>query len=71
MSLLPGELTFIKPGSRGFGPKVQINLDKLISSSYLLSGFKIHRLLHRPWKILPKLKRFLQVESLLRKSVMP
>jgi hypothetical protein len=40
MPLLPGELTFIKPGSRGFGPKVQINLDKLISSSYLLSGFQ-------------------------------
>lgn len=40
MSLLPGELTFIKPGGRGFGPKVQINLSKLISSSFLLSGFQ-------------------------------
>ena len=40
MSLLPGELTFIKPGSRGFGPKVQINLGKLVSSSFLLSGFQ-------------------------------
>jgi hypothetical protein len=40
MSLLPGELTFIKPGGRGFGKKVQINLSKLVSSSFLLSGFQ-------------------------------
>ena len=37
--LLPGELIFNLPGNRGLGPKVQVNLDKLISTSFLLSGF--------------------------------
>ena len=39
ITLLPGELVFVLPGDRGFGPKVQVNLSKLISSSFLLSGF--------------------------------
>ena len=38
-SLMPGELFFHMPGSRGFGEKVNLNLGKLIKSSYLLSGF--------------------------------
>ncbi len=38
-SLLPGELVFVMPGGRGFGEKVSINLKKLITSSYLVSGF--------------------------------
>ncbi len=37
--VLPGELVFIMPGGRGFGEKVNINLNSLIDSSYLLSGF--------------------------------
>ena len=37
--VLPGELVFIMPGGRGFGEKVNVNLQKLIASSYLLSGF--------------------------------
>lgn len=38
-SLIPGELFFHMPGNRGFGEKVNVNLGKLIKSSYLLSGF--------------------------------
>ncbi|MDG1137893.1 MAG: hypothetical protein P8N49_00010 [Opitutales bacterium] len=37
--VLPGELIFIMPGGRGFGEKVNINLNSLVDSSYLLSGF--------------------------------
>jgi hypothetical protein len=37
--VLPGELVFVMPGGRGFGEKVNVNLQKLIASSYLLSGF--------------------------------
>ena len=39
-NLMPGELYFLMPGGRGFGEKVNINLEKLIESSYLLSGFR-------------------------------
>ena len=39
LPLMPGELFFHMPGSRGFGEKVNLNLEKLIKSSYLLSGF--------------------------------
>ena len=39
-NLMPGELYFLMPGGRGFSEKVNINLEKLIDSSYLLSGFE-------------------------------
>ena len=38
---MPGELFFHMPGSRGFGEKVNLNLGKLIKSSYLLSDFRM------------------------------
>ncbi len=38
--LMPGELYFLMPGGKGFSEKVNINLGKLIESSYLLSGFR-------------------------------
>lgn len=37
--LLPGQLVFLMPGSRGFGEEVSVNLAKLIETSYLISGF--------------------------------
>ena len=37
--VMPGELCFLMPGDRGFGKKININLEKLISSSFLLSAF--------------------------------
>jgi hypothetical protein len=37
--LMPGDLCFLMPGGRGFGKKVNVNLKKLISTSFLLSGF--------------------------------
>ena len=37
--LLPGQLVFQMPGGRGFGDEVSVNLNKLIESSYLVSGF--------------------------------
>ena len=39
VELMPGELCFLMPGDRGFGDRVNINLSKLIESSYLISGF--------------------------------
>ena len=39
VELMPGELCFLMPGDRGFGDRVNINLKKLIDSSYLVSGF--------------------------------
>ena len=39
IELMPGELSFLMPGGRGFGDRVNINLEKLIETSYLLSGF--------------------------------
>ena len=39
MDLLPGELVFLMPGNRGFAEKVSVNLNRLIESSYLVSGF--------------------------------
>ena len=36
---MPGELCFLMPGDQGFGDRVNINLSKLIESSYLISGF--------------------------------
>ena len=39
MDLLPGELVFLMPGNRGFAEKVSVNLNRLIKSSYLVSGF--------------------------------
>ena len=38
--LLPGELLFVKPGGRGFGDKVFVNLEKLVESSFLVGGFE-------------------------------
>ena len=40
VDLMPGELYFLMPGGKGFSEKVNINLGKLIESSYLLSGFR-------------------------------
>ena len=37
--LMPGEVVFVLPGERGFGEKINVNLSKVIESSYLLSGF--------------------------------
>ena len=39
LDLLPGELVFVMPGDRGFAEKVSVNLNRLIESSYLVSGF--------------------------------
>ncbi len=39
MALLPGDLLFALPDKGGFGDKMSVNLETLISSSYLLSGF--------------------------------
>ena len=39
LDLLPGELVFLMPGDRGFAEKVSVNLNRLIESSYLVSGF--------------------------------
>lgn len=39
VELMPGELCFLMPGDRGFGDRVNINLKKLIDSSFLISGF--------------------------------
>ena len=39
LELLPGELVFLMPGDRGFAEKVSVNLNRLIESSYLVSGF--------------------------------
>ena len=37
--LMPGELVFVMPGDRGFGEKVNVNVGKIIETSYLISGF--------------------------------
>jgi hypothetical protein len=37
--LLPGELLFVKPGGRGFGDLVYVNLGKMTKTSFLVSGF--------------------------------
>ncbi len=37
--LLPGELVFAKPGGRGLGDRINVNLETVVKSSYLLSGF--------------------------------
>ena len=37
--LVPGELVFVMPGGRGLGEKVSVNLEKLLNTSYLISGF--------------------------------
>ena len=37
--LMPGDLVFLMPGERGFGNSLSVNLKKLISTSYLISGF--------------------------------
>jgi hypothetical protein len=37
--LLPGELIFAKPGGRGLGDRINVNLGTVVKSSYLLSGF--------------------------------
>ena len=39
LDLLPGELVFLMPGDRGFAEKGSVNLNRLIESSYLVSGF--------------------------------
>ena len=37
--LLPGELVFAKPGGRGLGDRINVDLETVVKSSYLLSGF--------------------------------
>ncbi len=39
LELLPGELVFAKPGARGLGDRINVNLETVVTSSYLLSGF--------------------------------
>ena len=38
--LLSGELIFVKPGNAGVGDKINVNLGKVVETSFLLSGFK-------------------------------
>ena len=38
--LLAGELVFVKPGNSGFGDKINVNLEKVVETSFLLSGFQ-------------------------------
>ncbi len=38
--LLAGELIFVKPGNSGFGDKINVNLGKVVETSFLLSGFQ-------------------------------
>ena len=38
--LLAGELIFVKPGESGFGDKINVNLTKVLETSFLLSAFK-------------------------------
>jgi hypothetical protein len=37
--LLPGELLFVKPGGRGFGDLVYVDLGKMTETSFLVGGF--------------------------------
>ena len=45
IELMPGELSFLMPGGRGFGDRLNINLEKLIETSYLLLDSQILNLL--------------------------
>ena len=38
--LLAGELVFVKPGNSGMGDKINVNLEKVVETSFLLSGFQ-------------------------------
>lgn len=38
--LLAGELVFVKPGNAGLGDIINVNLEKLVKTSFLLSGFQ-------------------------------
>ncbi len=38
--LTAGQVTFVLPGSRAFGPQLNINLQKLVESSRLVQGFE-------------------------------
>ena len=38
--LLAGELVFVKPGNSGLGDKINVNLEKVVETSFLLSGFQ-------------------------------
>lgn len=40
VELLSGELIFVKPGNAGVGDKINVNLGKVVETSFLLSGFK-------------------------------
>lgn len=40
LALLPGELTFVKPGSSEIADIININLERVVSTSFLVSGFK-------------------------------
>jgi hypothetical protein len=38
--LLAGELVFLKPGNSGLADKINVNLAKVVETSFLLSGFQ-------------------------------
>jgi hypothetical protein len=38
--ILAGELVFVKPGNAGLGDKINVNLEKVVETSFLLSGFQ-------------------------------
>jgi hypothetical protein len=38
--LLAGELVFVKPGNSGLGDKINVNLERVVETSFLLSGFQ-------------------------------
>jgi hypothetical protein len=40
IQVLPGELLFVKPGGRGFGDLIYVNLGKMTKTSFLVSGFR-------------------------------
>ena len=56
--------SFICQGSRGFGEKVNLNLEKLIKSSYLCPGFPIQKLFLRLWKLPQNFRKNPSVKSM-------
>ena len=44
--LLSGELIFVRPGNAGVGDKINVNLGKVVETSFLLSRFKIIKVLN-------------------------
>jgi hypothetical protein len=56
-TLRAGEMTFVLPGSKNFGPVVKINLGKLVMASNLVQGF-----LH-PLPSLPKILKAIEKQN--------